>query len=102
MNRQFTLLVWAVFQRWKENNGSVLRQMAQKKRRMREHFLIKAKDKTNAGTFTIAGTKIRNQSNSTYLICFYFLGQVMAHLLQTSSQTATAEAWTVECSRMQT
>lgn len=40
-----------------ENNGSVLRQIAQRKRRMRERAF---REGTCVGSFTTAGMKIRN------------------------------------------
>lgn len=83
-----------------ENNGSVLRQIAQRKRRMRERVFIKGQTKC----WKFYNCRHEDQkSNSTYLICSFNpnpLGQVMADLLQPSSPTATAEVWTAEHSTM--
>lgn len=81
-----------------ENNGSVLRQIAQRKRRtMRERVFIKGQTKC----WKFYNCRHEDQkSNSTYLICCNPLGQVMADLLQPSSPRATAEHSTMRINKM--
>lgn len=81
-----------------ENNGSVLRQIAQWKRIiMRERVFITGQ--TKCWKFSSCRNKDQ-KSNNTYLIWCNPLGQVMADWLQPSSPTATAEVWTAEHSTM--